>query len=54
MDPLSAGWQAAFYAIAVALFLGAAVGVAVRRVNLVAAGLAFGFFVPFWNNLAVA
>jgi hypothetical protein len=54
MDPLSAGWQAALYIIAVVLFLASAVDVAIRRVNLLALGLAVAFVPLAWNNLAVA
>lgn len=54
LETLSAGWQAVFYGIAVVLFVLAALGARVPRINLVAAGLAFAFFPAFWNNLAGA
>lgn len=51
MDP---GVQAVLYLIAVVLFVLAAIGVTVNRVNLIAAGLAFVAFVWFWNALAAS
>jgi hypothetical protein len=49
MDPTV---QAIFYAVAVVLFVLAAVGVVWRGVSFVAAGLAVFSFVFFWNALA--
>jgi hypothetical protein len=51
MDPTL---QAIFYAVAVVLFVLAAVGFERGRVSFVAAGLAAFAFVPFWNALAAA
>ena len=51
MDPTV---QMLFFAVAVVLFICAAVGIAVARVNFIAAGLA-SFAIPFfWNALAAS
>lgn len=52
VDQMSAGWQAFFYALATACLVAAGVGVAVKRVSLLAIGLAFFTFVFFYNALA--
>jgi len=53
MTAMTAGWQALFYGIGVALFLYAVVDAALHRsFNAVALGLAVVFFVAFWASLA--
>lgn len=54
VSAMSAGVQAIFFAVAVALFVLAAIGVALGKIQLVAAGLAFFAFVFFWNALAAS
>lgn len=51
MDPVV---QGIFFLIAVILFVLAAVNIGWGKVNLVAAGLAFAFFVFCWNAFAAA
>jgi hypothetical protein len=56
-DPLSAGWQAAFYVAAVVCFaLGAltprAVSARTGGLSFIALGLALAFFPLAWNSLA--
>lgn len=46
--------QGIFFLVAVVLFILAAIGVAVDRVNLVAAGLAFFAFVFMWQAFAAS
>ncbi len=46
--------QAIFWGLAVVCFILAAVGVAIGKVELVAAGLALFAFVWFWSALATA
>ena len=50
MDPVVAG---IFFLVAVVLFVLAAFNVAFR-LNLIALGLAFGFFVFMWDRFAAA
>ena len=56
LSTLSAGWQALFYAVALVLFVLAALAVPrwTHYPALVALGLAFFVFPFFWNALAAA
>lgn len=51
MDPTV---QGILFLVAVVLFVLGAIGVVAGRVNLIAAGLAFGFFVFMWNAFALS
>jgi hypothetical protein len=58
-DPLSAGWQAAFYVAAVVCFaLGvlspAAVSARAGGLSFISLGLGLAFFPTAWNALAAA
>jgi len=58
MPAMSISVQALFYFLALACFVGAAFAAGryafASRVNLIALGLAFWVFVPFWSALSRA